>query len=229
MSAAGYNRTLVQRRDKIKKVRAEYRKVKDHNSESGRERKDLSYFDKLDAILGHRPATQPGTSNPVGEEANISTVSEPEENERYTESTGDTSRESSIVGEQVEELDMKCRKRKREVRKEVLLEKAMDKMITSITKMQEESDKAMHQLEEKRLKLDERMLEMEARHWEREDQYRREQQRREDERRREEHQFQLSMMQLMRDQQSYLYPPYTPLEETSQEHTTREERIPLAS
>ena len=61
--------------------------MKDYNSESGRERKDFSYFDKLDAILGHRSATQPehvidtsapGMSDPVREEANTSTVSEPE-------------------------------------------------------------------------------------------------------------------------------------------------------
>ena len=101
--------------------------MKDHNSESGRERKDFSYFDKIDTILGHRPAAQPehvidtsapGTSDPVGEEANTNTVSEPEENERYTEGIGDMSRESSIVGEQVEELGMKCRW-KPKVRKEI--------------------------------------------------------------------------------------------------------------
>ena len=232
MRAAGYNRTFVQCREKIKKIRTEYKRVKDHNDESGRDRKDFVYFEKLDTILGHRPATQPehviDTSAPetLGHhEAELSTAVEEDEKESYTDSTGDMLREDGHVESLVEDRNIKTKKRKRPV-KEGMLEKAMDMVLTKIMKVQEESGKKMCELEAKRMELEERMLEIEERHWrdqlEREDQYRREQQRREDERRREERQFQLNMMQLMHGQPSYLPSAFNPLESTSPESSHAE-------
>ena len=49
----------MQCREKMKKLIAEYKKVKDHNDETGRDRKTFVYFDRLDDLLGHQPATQP--------------------------------------------------------------------------------------------------------------------------------------------------------------------------
>ena len=51
MRAAGYNRTFLQFRNKVQKLRTECKKVKDRNSETGSDRKDFSYYDELDAIL----------------------------------------------------------------------------------------------------------------------------------------------------------------------------------
>ena len=56
---AGYDRTYQQCRDKIKKLRGEYKKVKDKKKKTGEENKHWDYFESLDAILGHKPATEP--------------------------------------------------------------------------------------------------------------------------------------------------------------------------
>ncbi|KAK9952770.1 hypothetical protein ABG768_018577 [Culter alburnus] len=56
MAEEGFQRTPEQCRVKCKKLRSEYRKVKDHNSRSGVNRKNWKWFDMLDAIYGHRPA-----------------------------------------------------------------------------------------------------------------------------------------------------------------------------
>ena len=59
MQKAGYNRTAIQCRDKIKKLRADYKKAKDHNGLTGRGTRKWRYFDRMDAIVGHKPASQP--------------------------------------------------------------------------------------------------------------------------------------------------------------------------
>ena len=55
----GYNRTWQQCRVKIKNLTASYRKIKDDNSRSGRGRSNFVFFDAIDRILGHRPASRP--------------------------------------------------------------------------------------------------------------------------------------------------------------------------
>ena len=52
-------RMVVQCREKVRKLKADYRKTKAHNNRSGRNRKTSRYMDQLDTILGHRPASQP--------------------------------------------------------------------------------------------------------------------------------------------------------------------------
>ena len=52
-------RTAVQYREKVKKLRAEYKQIHDHNNVSGRNRKTIRFLPQLDAILGHRPSTEP--------------------------------------------------------------------------------------------------------------------------------------------------------------------------
>ena len=59
LQESGYGRTYVQCRDNIKNLRGEYRKVKDKKKKTGEGNKQWDYFDLLDAILGHKPATQP--------------------------------------------------------------------------------------------------------------------------------------------------------------------------
>ena len=55
-----FERTGKQCREKIKKLKGEYRKIKDKRNETGEERlPEWDYFDSMDVILGHRPATQP--------------------------------------------------------------------------------------------------------------------------------------------------------------------------
>ena len=52
-------RTADQCREKVKKLHGEYKQIRDHNNVSGRNRKTIRFLLQLDAILGHRPSTQP--------------------------------------------------------------------------------------------------------------------------------------------------------------------------
>ena len=59
-----YDRTFQQCREKTKKLRQEYKKVKDKIKETGQEGRryliaKFEYFEVLDAFLANRPATQP--------------------------------------------------------------------------------------------------------------------------------------------------------------------------
>ena len=59
MRDAGFERTAEQCRDKAKKLKSEYRKVKDKHEKSGSGRKAWKFLDALDAVLGDKPATRP--------------------------------------------------------------------------------------------------------------------------------------------------------------------------
>ena len=61
LEEAGYTRTWSQCRDKIKKLKREYKKLKDYHDETGRKRKFWKFFERIDDILGTRPATQPSS------------------------------------------------------------------------------------------------------------------------------------------------------------------------
>ena len=56
MVEAGYEKTGVQCRDKLK---AEYKKVKDNNDETGRRQKVWKFYDCMNEVLGNRPTTRP--------------------------------------------------------------------------------------------------------------------------------------------------------------------------
>ena len=68
MSNYGYKRDWTQCRNKIKNLKKEYRTVKDHNRETGKGRKTCRFFDELDDILGHRPASTPAVVVNTGQE-----------------------------------------------------------------------------------------------------------------------------------------------------------------
>ncbi|XP_029971617.1 uncharacterized protein LOC115405945 isoform X2 [Salarias fasciatus] len=55
LALRGVHRTAKQCREKIKKLKQDYKKVKDQNIRSGYERKTNKWYEKMDAILGHRP------------------------------------------------------------------------------------------------------------------------------------------------------------------------------
>ncbi|KAL3043392.1 hypothetical protein OYC64_003288 [Pagothenia borchgrevinki] len=57
LSVRGYARTFQQCRDKLKKLKSEYRAVKDHNGRSGSDRRSWKWFDLMDEIYGRRPAS----------------------------------------------------------------------------------------------------------------------------------------------------------------------------
>ncbi|XP_034059439.1 interferon-induced protein 44-like isoform X2 [Gymnodraco acuticeps] len=43
-------------RDKMKKLKQDYKKTKDHNNKWGNDQKSSKWYDRLDALLGHRPS-----------------------------------------------------------------------------------------------------------------------------------------------------------------------------
>ncbi|XP_039647548.1 uncharacterized protein LOC120553322 isoform X2 [Perca fluviatilis] len=57
MAAHGFHRTSEQCRIKSKKLRSDYRRIRDHNSQGGVNRKSWRWFDMMDAIYGHRQAS----------------------------------------------------------------------------------------------------------------------------------------------------------------------------
>ena len=59
LQESGYNRDWQQCRAKIKNLKAEYKKIKDHNGVTGNARKTFKFYNKSDEILGHRPASAP--------------------------------------------------------------------------------------------------------------------------------------------------------------------------
>ena len=59
MEEEGSERTGSQCREKVKKLRGDYRKIKDNNNESGRVRRSSKIFEAKDRILGHKPAIHP--------------------------------------------------------------------------------------------------------------------------------------------------------------------------
>ena len=59
MSDAGYSKSVVQCRDKVKKLNQEYKNVKHKNNPNGTGRTDWKFYDKVNEILGNKPATKP--------------------------------------------------------------------------------------------------------------------------------------------------------------------------
>ena len=59
LTELGFARTGHQCREKIKKLKSDYRRAKDSNNLTGRGRSILIYFTELDAILGCRPTSAP--------------------------------------------------------------------------------------------------------------------------------------------------------------------------
>ncbi|KAL3056679.1 hypothetical protein OYC64_019207 [Pagothenia borchgrevinki] len=57
LSVRGYARTFQQCRDKLKKLKSEYRAVKEHNGWSGSDRRSWKWFDLMNDIYGSRPSS----------------------------------------------------------------------------------------------------------------------------------------------------------------------------
>ena len=228
MLEARYERTGVQCRDKLKKLKSEYKKIKDNNSETGRQRKAWKFYSCINDVLGNKPATRPAViidtladaeqsgqemeskdgsgdveiTDAVMDDAKIGdvVVDDAKMAREYVDSCmRDTSEkqlsDNDVKEEQVEKKTevKESQKRKKRTREEKF-EKVMNVIIEKVTQAQKESDEMFVKLEEKRLKFDEHMMEMEDRRV-------REDREREERQRREEREFQLNMMMMMMKQQ----------------------------
>ena len=90
----GYRRTWDKCRDKVKKLKQEYKKVVDNNNETGRKRKTFKFMEEMDAVLGHRPSITPPVTV-------SSAKSDQETNEEEQEVSSDDAgiEESSTMGQ----------------------------------------------------------------------------------------------------------------------------------
>lgn len=77
----GYERDWKQCRAKIKNLKTKYKDVKDSNGETGRGRKTCKFYEELDRILGHRPATVPSVLLDTGDSSSTLLESEAESEE----------------------------------------------------------------------------------------------------------------------------------------------------
>ncbi|TRY65788.1 hypothetical protein DNTS_014257, partial [Danionella cerebrum] len=76
LAALGINHTAKQCREKIKKLKQDYKRIKDYNNKSGSVRKTSKWYKLLDSTLGHKP-TYAGSSA-VGQSAGFLETFSPE-------------------------------------------------------------------------------------------------------------------------------------------------------
>ena len=164
MGEAGYEKTGDQCSCKIKKLRLEYRKIKDKKGKTGTDYKEWKYFEVMDSALGHKAATQPPIV--VESSENVTTVEEDalidesgvelsfiedvEESEPCSSKELSRSRSETPASMCSSVIEPK-KKRKKGSDKMDKFDGIIEKMI----KLQEESDKNYLKLEEKLLEMDE--------------------------------------------------------------------------
>ena len=196
---AGFNRTFEQCREKMKKLRGEYKKVKDKRNETGQGRfPEWEFYDAMDAVMGHKHSTEPpvviesmpSTSSteidPDEETQDMSGAVDLDVNEpSQMSSSSSTSQNSSntVAISEAQQSNGKLNKRKRS--KNEVTNSLLERMV----RLHENSDKMMYMLEEKRTKMEERQIELDA------------------QLRREERDFQLQIMQIMMRQSNPHHPP----------------------
>ena len=174
LTEAGYTRTLEQCRDKMKKLKAEYKKVKDKRNETGQGRyPDWDFFDPMDNVLGHKPATQPpvvvdsgNQSDDLQSQRSPEIIENPSSNRSVSTSddgvasssvsTDSQSNQSNLLAQATATSKLTSKKRKRS--KFDVAGELIDKLIG----MQEKSERMMLDLEEKRTRLEEKQLELDA-------------------------------------------------------------------
>ena len=186
MTSAGYSRTYEQCREKMKKLRTEYKKISDKRKETGQGRyPEWDYFDAMGDVLAHKPSTQPEVVVDALADSQVQNTQIEDNDDDLTEagstsntsdttgnappsSTGtatpsndatDTSSEASTSSQgqkKGENGTEKVSSRKRKRTKGDLTGELLDKMIN----MQEKSDKMLMELELKRTRLEEKQMEM---------------------------------------------------------------------
>ncbi|XP_067284050.1 zinc finger and SCAN domain-containing protein 29-like [Pseudorasbora parva] len=75
----GIVHTGKQCREKLKKLRQDYKKLKDHNNRSGSDRRTNKWYERLDALLGHRPAFSGAAVTKDSATALLETIQESED------------------------------------------------------------------------------------------------------------------------------------------------------
>lgn len=171
---AGFSRTLEQCREKIKKLKAEYKKIRDKREATGQGRyPEWEYFDAINEVLGPKHSTEPPIvvesfselQNDIGPDDETQDMSGETVSEGTTPSPPPSCASSSSTtdhtvvdggGGDTHASSSKIKSRKRKLGKREATNELMEKMM----EMQEKSDKLMMTLEEKRIKMEERQMDL---------------------------------------------------------------------
>ncbi len=192
MTVAGFERTAEQCRDKVKKLKGEYRKIKDKHGKTGEGRKRWKFLEAMDTVLGNKPATKPpvvidtlgdgGTSNEDTNEVHLgdgtcsvesresSPMPEtPGPSKSATPCPGDNSDSSTSGGIKGHSADLPRgggdtkKKFPKKRSREERLQTAIGSMMDTVLKAQAKSDQMFLELEEKRMRFEEKEREREER------------------------------------------------------------------
>ena len=194
---------------RFKKLKGEYKKIKDSNKPTGTDRKSGKFYDKLNEILGNKPATKPHVIvDTLADDKEAVVVDSSEDlsdqeeghrndaNEQVTEKE-DTTNKTSLTSSPTEVVGNK-RKRQKKIDKGLKGDNVF-KILGKVIELQEASDK----MEEKRIKLDEELLRMEETRL-------KEMYEREEHRRKEDREFQIRILQILCGSQNQMSPPPYP-------------------
>ena len=155
----------------MKKLKTDYCKVKDKNEKTCRGRSIWKYFDTLDAILGHRPATKPPLLLDTAAEEMIvaSTIittdagdSEEESEESpvddgsssTTTTTTTTEGDDKLSSQANQKLSTGIRERPPKKTKEEKIESVMKNVVKDVVEAQQRSDEMFLKMEEKRMQYE---------------------------------------------------------------------------
>ena len=91
----GSDKTAEQCKAKIKKLKIDYRKVKDKHNRTGENRSNWKFFDAIDAVLGHRPTTRPPVVLDTSEQPEEDEEERLDENDEEVEGSAEQSHTST--------------------------------------------------------------------------------------------------------------------------------------
>ena len=150
----------------MKKPKTDYRKVKDKNGKTGRGRSICKYFDALDAILGHRPATKPPllldtaaeemivASTIITTDAGESEEESPvDDGSSSTTTTTTTEGDDKLSSQTNQKLSTGIRERPTKKTKEKI-ESVMKNVVKDVVEAQQRSDEMFLKMEEKRMQYE---------------------------------------------------------------------------
>ena len=188
----GFFLTFEQCREKIKKLKAEYKKIKDKREKTGQGRyPDWEFFDALNDVIGQKHSTQPPVVVESMTPALMPThiVGPDDETQDPDHMSGDielsvpspatsSTTTLSASGSNPDANDETQQTIRNETRKQGKNE-VTNVLLERMVKLQENSDRMLCMIEEKRVKMEERQMELDA------------------QLRREEREFQLQMCQIL--------------------------------
>ena len=163
----GFSKSAVQCSAKIKRLRLEYKQIRDANSRSGRGRTDWKFYNAMDGVLGTKPATEPpvvveslrSTGESDGTELEATCDLDGQELEEvHTQCSSSSSQQTTTCetpDNSTHTVPKPSKKGKKRARSEDTLDR-MEHIVEKMIKCQEDSEKNYLKFEEKILEMEEK-------------------------------------------------------------------------